>query len=125
MKENSNYYSRLLDINSMEERYNQLLNDGKLLTIYPHLSGDWNRDKRFIYQGIRDEIEILDDREIPTKWSSVREIETWVGGNPYDGTGGRAKLTVIHHCGDNKEDLIDQLETMIYGLKNGFEDFAN
>ncbi len=61
---------------------------------------------------------------IPTKWASVQEIETWIGGKTHEGKGGRARLIVTHYCGDSKEDLIGQLETMIYGLKNGFEDFG-
>lgn len=61
---------------------------------------------------------------IPTQWAKIEEIETWVGGETYEGKGGRARLIVTHYCGDSKEDLIGQLETMIYGLKNGFDDFA-
>jgi hypothetical protein len=52
---------------------------------------------------------------IPTQWANVQEIETWVGGKSYEGKGGRARLIVTHYCGDSKEDLIEQLETMIYG----------
>ena len=62
---------------------------------------------------------------VPTQWAKVEEIETWVGGDVCEGKGGRARLIVTHYCGDNKEDLIGQLETLIYGLKNGFEDFAS
>jgi len=61
---------------------------------------------------------------IPTQWVKVQEIETWVGGKSYEGKGGRARLIVTHYCGDSKEDLIEQLETMIYGLKNGFDEFG-
>ncbi len=61
---------------------------------------------------------------IPTQWAKIQEIETWVGGKTYEGKGGRARLIVTHYCGDSKEDLISQLETMIYGLKNGFDGFA-
>lgn len=59
-------------------------------------------------------------QQLPTKWSKTEEIETFVGGN----TGGRAKLIVTHYCGDSKKELIGQLETLIYGLKNGFNDFG-
>lgn len=61
---------------------------------------------------------------IPTQWAKIEEIETWVGGKTYEGKGGRARLIVTHYCGDNKEELIGQLETLIYGLKNGFDEFA-
>ena len=61
---------------------------------------------------------------IPTQWAKIEEIETWIGGKTYEGKGGRARLIVTHYCGDSKEDLIGQLETMIYGLKNGFDGFA-
>jgi molybdenum-dependent DNA-binding transcriptional regulator ModE len=62
----------------------------------------------------------------PTAWSSIEEIETWIGESicEENSKGGRAKLTVIHHCGEDKQELISQLETMIYGLKNDFNDFA-
>lgn len=61
---------------------------------------------------------------IPTEWAKIEEIETWIGGKTYEGKGGRARLIVTHYCGDSKEDLIGQLETLIYGLKNGFDEFA-
>ena len=61
---------------------------------------------------------------IPTQWAKIEEIETWIGGKTYEGKGGRARLIVTHYCGDSKEDLIEQLETLIYGLKNGFDEFA-
>lgn len=69
------------------------------------------------------EIPVIEN-SVPTKWARIIEIETWVGGNTYNNNGGRAKLIVNHYCGDNKEDLIGQLETLIYGLKNGFDSFA-
>ena len=60
----------------------------------------------------------------------TEEIETWIGESitadkPIEEIqGGRGKLIVLHQCGENKEELISQLETMIYGLKYGFESFA-
>jgi hypothetical protein len=36
----------------------------------------------------------------------------------------RKKLIVLHECGEDKEALIEQLETMILGLKTDFESFA-
>lgn len=62
---------------------------------------------------------------IPTKWAKIEEIETWIGGSVLENKGGRARLIVTHYCGDNKEDLIGQLETLIYGLKNGFDCFGS
>ena len=59
---------------------------------------------------------------IPTKWSKTEEIETWVGN---EDTGGRARLLVTHYCGNSKEDLINQLQTLINGLKDSFDNFAN
>jgi hypothetical protein len=63
------------------------------------------------------------ENNIPTQWVKVEEIETWVG-NLSEGKGGRSRLIVNHYCGDDKEALIGQLETLIYGLKNGFDEFA-
>jgi hypothetical protein len=37
----------------------------------------------------------------------------------------RKKLIVLHECGEDDNALIEQLETLIFGLKNGFENFAN
>mgnify|MGYP001356832165 CR=1 FL=1 len=72
---------------------------------------------------------------LPTKWFKTEQISTWIGksitritteGESIDETkGGHGKLIVMHQCGENKEELISQLETMIYGLKEGFENFAN
>ena len=36
----------------------------------------------------------------------------------------RKKLIVIHECGEDKEALIQQLETMISGIKTDFDNFA-
>lgn len=72
-----------------------------------------------------EQLDIPVSGSIPTRWAKIEEIETWVGGETYEGKGGRARLIVTHYCGDSKEDLIGQLETMICGLKNGFDDFAH
>ncbi len=76
-----------------------------------------------------------EEEQLPTKWFKTEQISTWIGksitritaeGESIDESeGGHGKLIVMHQCGDNKEELISQLETMIYGLKMGFEDFAN
>jgi hypothetical protein len=75
------------------------------------------------------------EEQLPTKWFKTEQISTWIGksitritaeGESIDESeGGHGKLIVMHQCGENKEELISQLETMIYGLKAGFEDFAN
>ena len=59
--------------------------------------------------------------QLPTKWFKTEEIDTWVG----DSTdGGRGKLVVLHQCGENKEELISQLKTLINGIESDFEWFA-
>jgi len=70
------------------------------------------------------------EEQLPTKWFKTEEIETWIGESITDDKpieeiqGGRGKLIVLHQCGENKEELISQLNTMIDGLKNGFEYFT-
>ena len=71
-------------------------------------------------------------QKIPTKWFKTEQISTWIGeslttqGKSIDElNGGHGKLIINHQCGDDKEALISQLETMISGLKNGTESFAN
>jgi hypothetical protein len=76
-----------------------------------------------------------EEEQLPTKWFKTEQISTWIGksitritteGESIDESeGGHGKLIVMHQCGENKEELISQLETMIYGLKEGFENFAN
>ncbi len=72
-----------------------------------------------------------EEEQLPTPWFKTEQIETWIGesitteGKEIEEIkGGRGKLIVMHQCGENKEELISQLETMIYGLKEGFEYFA-
>jgi hypothetical protein len=61
------------------------------------------------------------EEQLPTKWFKTEEIDTWVG----DSTdGGRGKLVVLHQCGENKEELISQLKTLINGIESDFEWFA-
>ena len=62
-------------------------------------------------------------------WFKTEQIETSVGANG-DMTieqlkACRKKLIVLHECGDDKEALIGQLETMILGLKTNFDWFAS
>ena len=66
-----------------------------------------------------------DKNNLPEKWAKTEEIETWIGGSPEDEKGGRAKLLVTHYCGNDKKALIGQLETLLHGLKDGFDGFAS
>lgn len=67
---------------------------------------------------------------LPTPFFKAEEIETWIGESlgsekPVEElNGGRGKLIVLHQCGENKKELISQLNTLIYGLENGFDSFA-
>jgi len=61
-------------------------------------------------------------------WFKTEQIETAVNVNG-DMTAEeikacRKKLIVIHECGEDKEALIQQLETMISGIKTDFDNFA-
>lgn len=61
-------------------------------------------------------------------WFKTEQIETAVNTNG-DMTADeikacRKKLIVLHECGEDKKALIEQLETMIFGLKNGFDSFS-
>jgi hypothetical protein len=76
--------------------------------------------------------ETSEKEQLPTPWFKTEQIETWIGesitteGKEIEEIkGGRGKLIVMHQCGENKEELISQLETMINGLRNGFEYFAS
>jgi hypothetical protein len=61
-------------------------------------------------------------------WFKTEQIETAVnvtGDMTADEIkASRKKLVVLHECGEDKEALIGQLETMIHGLKTDFEYFA-
>jgi hypothetical protein len=61
-------------------------------------------------------------------WFKTEQIETAVnvtGDMTADEIkASRKKLIVLHECGEDKEALIEQLETMIHGLKTDFEMFA-
>lgn len=61
------------------------------------------------------------EKQLPTKWFKTEEIDTWVGTSD---DGGRGKLIVLHQCGENKEELISQLKTLINGIESDFEWFA-
>jgi hypothetical protein len=62
-------------------------------------------------------------------WFKTEQIETAVnvnGGMTADEIKAcRKKLIVLHECGDDKKALIEQLETMILGLKTNFDWFAS
>jgi hypothetical protein len=61
-------------------------------------------------------------------WFKTEQIETAVnvtGDMTADEIkASRKNLIVLHECGEDKETLIGQLETMIHGLKTDFESFA-
>lgn len=62
-------------------------------------------------------------------WFKTEQIETAVNVNG-DMTADeikscRKKLIVLHECGENKKALIEQLETMILGLKTDFDCFGS
>lgn len=62
-------------------------------------------------------------------WFKTEQIETAVNVNG-DMTSDeikacRKKLIVLHECGEDKEALIEQLETMILGLKTDFDCFGS
>jgi hypothetical protein len=74
---------------------------------------------------------MIQEEKLPTPYFSTHEMETWMGesltteGKEIDElNGGRGKLIVLHQCGQNKEELISQLETLILGIKDNFEWFA-
>ena len=61
-------------------------------------------------------------------WFKTEQIETAVNVNG-DMTADeikacRKKLIVLHECGEDKKALIEQLETMISGIKTDFDNFA-
>lgn len=63
-------------------------------------------------------------------WFDMHQIETFVGEMEEGMTEEqmkkcRKKLVILHQCGNNKEALVGQLETMIQGIKNDFEYFAS
>jgi hypothetical protein len=96
----------------------------KIEVIYSSLMKDYEYELLFPKETPQEE------EQLPTKWFKTEQIETWIGESiTTEGKeikeikGGRGKLIVMHQCGDNKEELISQLETMIYGLKEGFEYF--
>lgn len=63
-----------------------------------------------------------------SKWFKTLQIETAVNVNGDMAADEikecRKKLVVLHQCGDDKNALIEQLETMISGIKDDFEGFA-
>ena len=66
----------------------------------------------------------------PTDWFETEQIESWIGltdngENPKEIQGGRAKLIILHQCGEHKDSLIGQLKTMIHYIETDGEDFAS
>lgn len=62
-------------------------------------------------------------------WFKTEQIETAVNVNgnmtAEEIKACRKKLIVLHECGEDKKALIEQLETMILGLKTDFDCFAS
>lgn len=62
-------------------------------------------------------------------WFKTEQIETAVGVNgdmsAEEIKACRKKLIVLHQCGKDKKALIEQLETMIFGLKTNFDCFGS
>jgi len=66
----------------------------------------------------------------PTDWFETKQIETWIGKtnngeNTTEMLGGKAKLVVLHQCGEHKDVLIDQLKTMINYIETDGESYAS
>lgn len=80
-------------------------------------------------EGSNDWEEMTETHIKPTKWFKTEEIETWIGkmdeDYPQAIQGGRAKLIVLHQCGEHKDILIGQLKTMIYNIETNGEDFSS
>lgn len=82
-------------------------------------------DKKLIENGIVKE-DYLD--KIPTKWFETEQISTHIGGVDEHGEfelNGHGRLVVMHQCGNNKDVLVGQLETMIHYIKTNGEDFGS
>ncbi len=67
---------------------------------------------------------------LPTKWFKTEQISTWIGpslseAKTLGSIGGHGLLMIQHQCGENKEALIGQLNTMIYRVENGPDMFTN
>lgn len=62
-----------------------------------------------------------DENSLPTKWFKTEQITTHIGGKE----GGMGLLVINHQCGNNTEELIRQLKTLISGLENGFDAFSS
>jgi hypothetical protein len=104
--------------------YENFINDGTLTNFY---GGKTDSGFKLQINGEQTQAE-----QLPTKWFKTEEIETWIGESLStqdkeieELNGGKGRLIVLHQCGENKNELISQLETLIYGLKEGFENFAN
>lgn len=70
-----------------------------------------------------------ENKTVVSTWFKTEQIETAVNVNG-DMTveqikACRKKLIVLHECGEDKKALIEQLETMILGLKTDFDWFAS
>lgn len=68
-------------------------------------------------------------KENDNTWFKIEQIETAVNVNgdmtAEEINSCRKKLIVMHQCGEDKEALIEQLKTMIYGLETNFDCFGS
>ena len=91
-----------------------------------YAGGGWSIES-FMENFIREKMKKEEEKDQVSKWFTVKQIETWVG-KPDNGTetttGGRAKLIVMHQCGENKDWLIGQLKMMIQNIETNGENWA-
>ena len=90
-----------------------------------YAGGGWSIES-FMENFIKEKMEKDETRNRPQKWFDVKQIETWVGESMLvEGTrGGKAKLIVMHQCGENKDWLIGQLNMMIQNIETNGENWA-
>jgi hypothetical protein len=72
------------------------------------------------------------ENNIPTKWFTIKQISSWIGESlttegkkVEDLNGGEAKLIIMHQCGDNKEELKNQIRLFLYSIDDDFKGFAS
>jgi hypothetical protein len=72
------------------------------------------------------------EKNIPTEWFAIKQISSWIGESlPTEGkkvedlNGGVAKLIIMHQCGDNKEELKNQIRLFLYSIDDDFKGFAS
>src|ERR1035437_8238425 len=79
-----------------------------------YVSRGWSIEaftENFIKEKIKTDKSI--EEKIPTSWLKMEQLKTWIGktdNGENKKIGGRAKLIILHRCGENKEALICQLQ---------------